>query len=352
LRGVAALVRIRGVPAVSPPLRWPDEVDEVLDADVVAALAYRTPAGGVIVTGVSPIGLRDRDAGTVGFTTSLGFGRKLERIRRHPEIALAYHAREHGSSRRPDYILVQGTVTSVVLPDAGYLRDEIGRRAERYLGPARGGPFWDRWLRVYYRDRVVATVQVQRVVRWSTLDCRDEPEVIGPPLPPGGLPQGPPRKGIGPRVNTQRARRRLRALPHSLLGFVQSDGLPMVVPISVVTAGPGGLTVRTASRRLPPGGIRAGILGHKFYEHVAGFTSRQYTGWLTVDDSDGVTGTYAPHTQRNLALPHSKTLALLVNGAVATITYRQALRKGRGGLLDVTDSPPQFDKDRRSAGPS
>ena len=48
------------------------------------------------MTAVAPIGMRDRAAGTVTFTTSLGLGRKLERIARNPRVALAYHAREHG----------------------------------------------------------------------------------------------------------------------------------------------------------------------------------------------------------------------------------------------------------------
>ena len=77
-------------------MAWSDEVDAIIDGDLTAGLAYVTPAGGVVVTAVAPIGLRDRAAGTVGFTTSLGFGKKLERIKRNPKVALAYHAREHG----------------------------------------------------------------------------------------------------------------------------------------------------------------------------------------------------------------------------------------------------------------
>jgi hypothetical protein len=65
-----------------------------------------TPAGGAVVTAVAPIGLRDREAGTVGFTTSLGFGRKLDRIKQTPRVALAYHAREHGFATEPRYGLV------------------------------------------------------------------------------------------------------------------------------------------------------------------------------------------------------------------------------------------------------
>ena len=73
---------------------WADVDDEIIGGDLTTALAYVTPAGGAVVTAVAPIGLRDREAGTVGFTTSLGFGRKLDRIKANPRVALAYHARE------------------------------------------------------------------------------------------------------------------------------------------------------------------------------------------------------------------------------------------------------------------
>src|SRR5437764_13000327 len=92
---------------------WSDALDEVIDGDLTAAVAYVTPAGGSVVTAVAPVGLRDRDAGTVSFTTSLGFGRKIERIRRDPRVALAYHAREHGFSSSSRYLLVEGGATVV-----------------------------------------------------------------------------------------------------------------------------------------------------------------------------------------------------------------------------------------------
>src|SRR3954449_4306860 len=112
------------------PTTWPDEVDQVIAGDMTAALAYVTPAGGAVVTAVAPIGLRDRAQGTVGFTTSLGFGRKLERIKAEPRVALAYHAREHGigdgANRR--YVLVQGTATFDPNPDEDAL-EAIGERS-------------------------------------------------------------------------------------------------------------------------------------------------------------------------------------------------------------------------------
>src|SRR5436190_20814568 len=133
---------------------WPDEVDEVIGGDLTCAVANVTPAGGAVVTAVAPIGLRNRESGTVGFTTSLGFGRKLDRLRREPRMALAYHARDHGFSERPEYVLIQGRATIVEEPDRDYLEGVVQPAAERFMGPPKRGVFWDRWLSAYYADRV------------------------------------------------------------------------------------------------------------------------------------------------------------------------------------------------------
>src|SRR3954469_24062672 len=183
-----------------PPVQWPDAVDEVIGGDLTAALAYVTPAGGAVATAVAPIGLRDRDAGTVSFTTSLGFGRKLERIEKDPRVALAYHAREHGQSESSRYVLVQGDATVIKEPDADYL-DFIGRQATPFMGPPKRGVFWDRWLSAYYADRVPVHVKVERILSWPTRRCPGEPETLGsaaPADPPA--PQKPPAKGTGPRL--------------------------------------------------------------------------------------------------------------------------------------------------------
>src|SRR4051812_11088458 len=104
---------------------WDDRADAILDGDLTTALAYVTPAGGAVVTPVAPIGLRDRDRGVVTFTTSLGFGRKLERIKADPRLALAYHAREHGFASGEDYVLVQGTASFDERPDQERLDREV-----------------------------------------------------------------------------------------------------------------------------------------------------------------------------------------------------------------------------------
>ena len=138
-------------------MSWSDEVDSVIDGDLTAGVAYVTPAGGVVVTAVAPVGLRDREAGTVGFTTSLGFGKKLERIKRNPKVALVYHAREHGFADSDLFVVVQGVARPTTDPDRDYLENVLGRtpsaswgrRSEAFSGTAGSR----RTTRIGYRSR-------------------------------------------------------------------------------------------------------------------------------------------------------------------------------------------------------
>ena len=309
------------------PVTWSDTADEIITGDLTTAVAYVTPAGGAVVTAVAPIGLRDRDAGTVSFTTSLGFGRKLDRLREEPRMALAYHARDHGFSDRPEFVLVQGRATIVEEPDREYLEGVVQPAAERFMGPAKRGVFWDRWLAAYYADRVPVHVDVERVVVWPDLRCAGEPEVFGAPLPPeAAVPQAPPKKGAGPRLDVGGAQRKLAALPHGLLAHVQPDGYPTVVPVEIGEPGEAGITLGAAEGALPPGGRRAGVLAHDYRPKLIGLSARQHTGWLEVGE-DG-TARYFPHTERGFKAPANKTLLLLLNGLLAKQGLRRARRAG------------------------
>src|SRR4051812_17699837 len=208
---------------------WPADVDAVITGDLTTAAAYVTPAGGVVVTGVAPCGLSDRAAGEVGFTTSLGFGKKLERIVANPQVALAYHSREHGYSTDPRFVLVQGAADVELAPSQERL-ESFAPYAERYVGEIKRGPVWDRILAEYYADRVFVDVTVERIATWPTLDAGGPPPVIGAALPGPPAPQRPPAKGTGPRVDPDRVARQLWRLPHRLLGYLGADGYPMVVP--------------------------------------------------------------------------------------------------------------------------
>ena len=286
-------------------MSWSDEVDSVIDGDLTAGLAYVTPAGGVVVTAVAPIGLRDRSAGTVGFTTSLGFGKKLERIKRNPKVALAYHAREHGFSDSDLYVLVQGVARPTTDPDRDYIEDVIKPKAERFMGPPKRGVFWDRWLQAYYADRVPVTVEVERVLTWPGDDLVSAP-----------TPQAPPKNGTGSRVKALSM-----DLPHRLLGWVGENGFPEVVAVDARPGADGTIEVGS-NAGLPAGERRAGLLAHDYNAKLIGLEARQHTGWLAVD---GARGSYAPHTVSRFKAPANKTLLLLGNGFLA----RRGLKKAR-----------------------
>jgi hypothetical protein len=282
---------------------------------------------------VAPIGLRDRAGGTVSFTTSLGFGRKLQRIERDPRVALAYHAREHGRSTGSGYVLVQGNATVVKAPDREYL-EFIGEQATPFMGPPRRGAFWDRWLSAYYSDRVPVHVSVERIVSWPDLLCVGSPEVHGAEWPGGPPePQEPPAKGTGPRLDAARAGRSLAKLAHQLVAYRGADGHPVIVPVRVRDdSDRGAIRLEAAPGLLPPGGRRAGLLAHEYRAKLVGLAARQHTGWLEVPaDGDGSRALYAPHTGTAFRAPANKTLLLLANGYLARRGLKQAQAAAQKG---------------------
>jgi hypothetical protein len=310
------------------PVSWPDHVDRLIEGDLTAGLAYVTPAGGSVVTAVAPVGLRDRERGTVGFTTSLGLGKKLERLRKNPRVALAYHARKHGFADGGGYVLVQGDAELTLDPDDRYIEEELGPRAERYLGARKKGAFWDRWLREYYRDRVPVEVTVRRVTSWPAVDCSGEPEVFGEPWPADDPPaQDEPKNGAGPRVDCARAAGKAAQLSFALLAFRDADGYPAVVPVDVAGASESGFTLEGAPDLLPPGGRRAGLVAHDYKEQLRGIATRQFTGWMTSKEGSGRVN-YAPHTEQGFKAPSNKTLLLLGNGLLAKRGLKKARRDG------------------------
>ncbi|HEY2768332.1 MAG TPA: hypothetical protein VGI76_08745 [Solirubrobacteraceae bacterium] len=299
---------------------WSDVEDEIIGGDLTAALAYATPAGGAVVTAVAPIGLRDREAGTVCFTTSLGFGRKLDRIKANPRVALAFHAREHGFACEPLFVLVQGTATYDSHPDPAVLAEQVRPASARFMGEPRTGIFWDRWLSAYYADRVLVTVAVERVVSWPDLACAGDPTVTGKPLANDDpASQTPPKKGTGPRVDVPRAARRLRKLPHALIAYPGSDDFPTIAPVRVGADSPTGIALNGP---LAGGARRAGLLAHRYEPQLIGLETRQHTGWLQDD-------LYAPHTENGFRAPANKTLLLLANGLMARRGLKQAQAAGR-----------------------
>ena len=313
-------------------MRWPDDIHDILTGDLTVAAAYVTPAGGVVVAGVAPCALHDRDAGRLGFTTSLGLPRKLERIIREPRVALAYHTREHSDVRDPRFVLAQGRATVDLTPSPDRLA-AFRPDAERFLGPLQEGPVWDRLLREYYHERVVVDIDLVRVTVWPDLGAAGPPAVHGEPAPGPPPAQAPPRGGTGPRVDVAKEARRMAALPHRLVGWRGADGFPCVAPVQLAGAGPDGLHLVAPAGVLPPGGRRAGLLAHSFRPQLVGLTTRMLTGWLDIAD-DGA-AVYAPHTTKALLAPPNKRLLLVSNGLLAKFGMHQARRQGVLGHLQA-----------------
>ena len=311
---------------------WSDDIDDVLRGDITAAVAYVTPAGGAVATAVAPCGIDERAAGAVGFTTSLGFGKKLERIVREPKVALAYHARQHGFSTRPPFVLVQGDAAVDLAPSEERL-EAFAPQAARYLGELKRGPIWDRLLREYYQERVFVDIRVSRLVAWPDLHANGEPTVSGAALPPSPPPQRPPKNGRGPRVDVAKAAGQLTGLPHRVLAYRGADGYPVVVPIEPAGHDQRGLLLVDPGRLLPPGGRRAGLLAHAYRPQLVGLSTRVFTGWLEVAD-DG-TAVYAPHTSKGFVAPPRKKLLLVTNGLMAKYGMRQARRHGLAERLQA-----------------
>jgi hypothetical protein len=279
-----------------------------------------------VVTAIAPCGSADRATGAVGFTTSLGFGKKLERIVREPRVALAYHAREHGFSSRPLFVLVQGTAEVDLVPSADRLA-AFAPQAARHLGAIKRGPIWDRLLREYYGERVFVDVAVRRVVAWPDLDAAGAATTIGEPLA-GPAPQRPPTGGTAPRVDIDKVAGQVAGLPHRVLAYRGADGFPVIVPVEFAGHDERGLRLVDAPV-LPVGGRRAGILAHAYRARLVGLSTRVLTGWLDVAE-DG-SASYAPHTTRGFVAPPRKNLLLTVNGMMAKYG---ALQARRAGLVD------------------
>ena len=318
-------------------VQWDDAVNEVLTGDITAALAYVTPAGGAVVTAVAPCGSAVRAEGVVGFTTSLGFGKKLERIVRQPSVALAYHSREHGFSTSAQFVLVQGGATVDLTPSEQRLK-AFEPQATRYLGAIKRGAVWDRLLREYYGERVFVDVDVRRIIAWPDLQAAGDPLVVGdaPAGPPD--PQAPPKNGTGPRVDVTGIAGRITALPHRVLAFRGADGFPVVVPVELAGHDADGLRLVDTHGLLPPGGRRAGLLAHSYRPQLVGLSTRVLTGWLDVAD-DGA-AVYAPHTSKGFTAPPNKHLLLVTNGLVAKYGFHKARRAGVAEGLQSAAPPP------------
>jgi hypothetical protein len=304
---VAPLDSVRGV-----SVDWSDEVDEILGGELTAGLAYLTPAKGVMISPMAPLGLRDRDAGTITLSSSLALWKKLDRMRRNPGVAVVYHARDYALHDRPGFVLVQGRASFDTTPDRAWL-ESITPQWNQFLGKRSTGLI-GRTQHVYYWERIAINIAVERVVYYRDTRATGEPEVFGAPLAPPPAPQKTPGKGTEPRVDVGKVASSVAKLPHTLLGWCGSDEMPEVVPVSAAEAAEDGLWLTVPPDRVPPGGRRAGLTSHAFQAQMLGQNQRIHSGWLEANGE----AFYSPHSRAGYALPASKPLYLVACASLAT----------------------------------
>jgi hypothetical protein len=322
-------------PAAATRLGWPAEVDRVLGGDVVVAVGTSTPEGGVVVNPVPTLGMRDRDAGTVSFVTAgrsaLGARVGPDRLAIDPRVAVAYHTRRHGHVHIPGHVLVQGRAEVRSLGDPE--RRALLERREEHLGrPAARGRFWGWWLEPDDRDLIVVDVHVDRLLWWADDDRGEETVVLGVPPPAGDPPsQPPPDAPVRPRV-PMRKLRRVAGRPHRVLGVLDAEGSPLLVPVGISHVGGSELRLTASSSLLPQGQRRAGLLIHEFHPRLVGARASACTGWLRVV---GDLIKWTPHSHRGRVLPPNETLLRLAEGAEARRRRRRAAEHGDARATSV-----------------
>jgi hypothetical protein len=299
---------------------WPDSVDEILTGDQIIGFAYVTPAKGVVLQPLTNMGMP-----TEPVSSSVAMFRKLQRIQANPHVAVAYHTRKHGFSDRPEYVLVQGRAALTPVEDRNWL-ERHRENWVRFAGSIPRNRVLAWWLREYHW-RVGVALEIKRVLVWPDLRCDGEATVHGAPLPtePPAA-QKPPANGTGPRVDHERAARRAAGLANLLLGWVGSDGYPVIAPVDVRGTDQHGIRLQVPGDLLPDGGRRAGLLAHEFARYAKGQNLAKHTGWLEPTGDGGAV--YAPHTKAGYHMPESTFLFRFASGLVTKQRTRQARRAG------------------------
>lgn len=288
-----------------------DHIIDILRNDHCVALAYRTPAGGVVLTPVSTVGMFDAEAGTVGMTSSFGNWKKMLRMRGDNRVALVYHTRQHSGTSHPQMVVVQGRAAFPDRADGSWATAELQRRTPDFMPTAPRGRLLKWVTREYYDHRVVVSIAIEHVI----IDNTGLPGVVPS--------QQPPAKGTAARVRAKKYRARWTKCTHFLVGYTDANGFPMAHIIQPSFDNDDIVFKDTA---LPMGVRRAGLLAHWFEHRLVGQGSVVMTGWLQVDATGSAR--YSPHTTSGYAMPPKENVFHLAGGLAAKAGYRSALRKG------------------------
>lgn len=316
---------------------WPAEALAIMESDLVAAFAYTTRFGNVLVAPVCPFGMVAAEQATVTTSVPLAFTDKLLRLAAAPQAALAFFTRAGGSSEQPGFVLVQGDAT---FPDAPSAADtaELAARWPRFLStPPPAGSRMRKWAAGYYDHRVPVTIAVRRLTYWPSTDAVGTPTVCGTPRTEASAQtpaQTPPQTGTAATVAARKYAKALARCPDHVLGWIGSDGYPQLAAVSGSVDDDG---VHLGRDDLPPGGRRGALLGFWGNPQLHGQGMVQCRGWLTPDSG----GLLATQHQKHFGLALGSFGQDKLIPVLANTLYRKAVTRGlvRDGSLVRPTSP-------------
>jgi hypothetical protein len=130
-------------------------------------------------------------------------------------------------------------------------------------------------------------------------------------------------------VPAEAARKHAQRLPHTLLGWIGADGLPVVIGATAVAADEAGIELDSgAAAWIPQGGRRAGLTSHFFAPKMIGQEQRVHTGWL---ERGRQSIRYSPHTKAGYRVPTSKPVMVFGAGLGTRMGLRKARQAGLTG---------------------
>ncbi|MCE7883690.1 MAG: hypothetical protein DYH08_07490 [Actinobacteria bacterium ATB1] len=301
---------------------WPEEAVDIVGGDLCATFAYTTRFGGVSIAPVCPFGTFDERAGTIETSVPMMFVDKLRRLEDAPQAALGFFSRKHGLSATPGYVLAQGDVTFPDAPPAGYL-EALHERWAEFLGSVpEGGIVRKLGGDAYYDKRLPVTLNVRRLLYWKDPLAAGDPNVVGDPLAGPPSPQRPPKQGTDPLVASRKYVKQLERDDGHVLGFLDSEGRPFLVPFT-----PQVVDHRIVIGRddLPRGGRRAAAMGFWCNPQLRGQGVWTVRGWL---DVAGSSATFAPSASRKFNLSMGAFGQKVLTPILLGFKYRKAVRSG------------------------
>lgn len=303
---------------------WPDAADAVIRGDLTVAAANVTPADGAVVTSVAPVGLADREAGRVGFTTSLGLPKEPERILRDPHVSVAHHTRDHGFAASGSYVVAQGTASVDLRPSPERLA-ELMWASEPFLGETRRGPIRDWLLRENHQERVFIDVEVERVAVWPDPAAHGPMTATGAAWPEEPNVQKSPEERYGPARRPRRGRTADRRAAAPAAGLPRCRRPPCDCPgggprarrrEATARRGPWTVAAGRAQSRVPRPSLPASArpAGHAHAHRTADRHRRRLP--------------LRPHTSTGLAAPPYKTFLTASKRLLAQYELRRTRRDG------------------------